>query len=159
MSWFAFHGYNNGQPISASPFDEAELDAVGMHGYATPAQAKANPNSVNIFQAPLVNAAIDDYNNARNISTIQGKVTNAAKGAANAAKVLTNPGDWLKSATGWIGQQNIWVRGGEIVVGILVLYIGLKAAVSPGNPSTTAIGKQGVKSTVSNVKRVAKFVK
>jgi len=97
MAWYAFKGYNNGQAISASAFDGAELNALGMHGYATQQQAQANPNSVNFFQKVVVNAAIDDYNNARDISpTIANNpssptapvkaAVNGAKTAAGAAK-------------------------------------------------------------------------
>lgn len=90
MTWYAFHGYNNGQAIDASAFDGAELNALGMHGYPTQAQAQAKPNSVNVFQAPVVNAAIDDYNNARDISPTQANnptdITAPVKAAVNTGK-------------------------------------------------------------------------
>ena len=131
MSWYAFHGYNNGQPIDASAFDGAELNALGMHGYPTKAQAEAKPNSVNILQKAVVNAAIDDYNNARDISPTQannpsnpaapvqaaaGTAANAAKSAAKSLGTFTIAG---------ISGTNLVVRGGKMVIGAILIFIGI----------------------------------
>src|SRR5258708_21183047 len=58
MTWFAFHGYGT---IDEAGVQEKQLVAAGFHGYATKAQAEANPNSANLLQKLLVNAAEADY--------------------------------------------------------------------------------------------------
>lgn len=144
--WYAFHGYNNGKAINASQFDAGELNLVGMHGYPTEAQAEAKPNSVNIFQATIVNAAIDDANNARDVASAPGNAAKAVGGLAGGAA-----GDVLSAFTKWIGQSNIWVRGAEIVTGLLILYIGLKAVTAPPGATATQISKDTVKHVAKRV--------
>lgn len=135
MTWYAFHGYNNGKAIDASAFDGAELNALGMHGYATEAQAEKNPNDVNVFQAPVVNSAIDDYNNARDISpTVANNptsptapVTAAANGAKTAAKkVVQAAGKVLGNWTiGGISGTNLAIRLVKVIAGGVILIVGL----------------------------------
>lgn len=147
MTWYAFHGYNNGKAINASSIDSGNLDLIGMHGYTTEAAAEKNPNSVNVFQAPVVNAAIDDYNNARDVASAPG---NAAKAAGKAVGGVA--GDVLSGFTKWIGQSNIWVRGAEIVAGLMILYIGLKAVTAPPGTTASQIGRETVKHVVKRVR-------
>jgi len=147
-TWFAFKGYNNNKAINASIFDMTELDAIGMHGYPTEAQANAKPNSVNIFQAPVVNAAIDDANNARDVASAPGNVAGAAgKAVAGGASAVF--GDFTK----WLNQSNLLLRGAEIAAGLLLIYIGVKAAVTPGGATTAArSGKQTAHSAAGALK-------
>lgn len=124
-TWFAFHGYNNGKAINASQFDMAELDALGMHGYPTEADAEAKPNSVNIFQAPIVNAAIDDANNARDVASAPG---NVAKGAANAAKSAAENIPGVSGITGFLGgltSANLWIRIAKGILGGALILLGV----------------------------------
>lgn len=135
MSWYAFHGYNNNKAIDASAFDGAELNALGMHGYPTQAQAEAKPNSVNILQTTVVNAAIDDYNNARDISpTVANNpssptapVTAAANGGKTAAKKVTQAaGNLLGTFTiAGISGTNLVIRGGKMIIGAILIFIGV----------------------------------
>ena len=135
MSWYAFHGYNNNHAIDASAFDGAELNALGMHGYPTQAQAEAKPNSVNFLQTAVVNAAIDDYNNARDISpTVANNPTNPASGAVAAAKggstavkkATQDAGKLLGTFTiGGISGTNLVIRGGKMIIGAILIFIGV----------------------------------
>lgn len=145
--WYAFHGYNNDKAVNASQFDAGELNLIGMHGYPTQAQAEAKPNSVNVFQAPIVNAAIDDANNARDVASAPGNAAKAVGGVASTAV-----GDALSSFTKWIGQPNIWVRGAEIIAGLMILYIGLKAVTAPPGTSASQIGSETMKHVVKRVR-------
>jgi len=145
MSWYAFHGYNNGQAIDASAFDGAELNALGMHGYATQAQAQANPNDVNIVQAPVVNAAIDDYNNARDISPTQANNPSnpaapakaAANTAASAAKnALTSTFNLtFGNTTGLLGRII------KVVLGAVLLISGIIRMTGTDKAALGAAGK------------------
>jgi hypothetical protein len=137
-TWYAFRGYNNGQAISASAFDSAELNALGFHGYPTQASAAAKPNSVNLLQAPIVNAAIDDANNARDVASSPG---NAGKAAAAAAGVpltgLAAVGDFFQRLT----QGSTWLRIAEGLLGIILLAVGI-ARMTHAVPIATAIARK-----------------
>jgi len=146
MAWYAFHGYNNNKAVNVSSFDAAELSTLGMHGYATQALAESHPNSVNVFQAPVVNAAIDDANNARDVASAPGNAAKAVAGGAESAI--------LSPLTKWLGQSNIWLRGAEIIAGLMILYIGLKAVTAPPGATAGQIAQQSAKHTVKNVRRV-----
>ena len=159
MAWYAFKGYNNGKAISASAFDGAELNALGMHGYATAAIAQVNPNSVNVFQAPVVNAAIDDYNNARDISPTQANnptdPTAPVKAAANTAtKAAAAVGSGtVDDLVNFLKQGSIWERGAEIIAGLIILYVGLKAVATPAGQ---APAQRSIKDTAATVAKVVK---
>lgn len=159
MSWYAFKGYNNGKPIAASAFDGAELDALGMHGYATATQAQAHPNSVNLLQKVVVNAAIDDYNNARDISPTQANnPSNPAAPVQAAANTATKAVESLGSGTvddviNFLKQSNIWERGAEIVAGLILLYVGVKAITTPAGQAPAS---RGIKDTAATVAKVVK---
>lgn len=127
MVWYAFKGYNNGKAVNASTFDSTELRMLGFHGYGTEAQAESHPNSVPGFPNPLaaiaipvVNAAIDDANNARDVASAPG----------NAAKALTGTGS-IDDLINFVKQGGIWTRVAEVGVGGILLYVGLKALTTP----------------------------
>jgi hypothetical protein len=61
VTWFAFHGYPT---IDLAGSQEKEATSIGFHGYSTQAEAEANPNSVNIVQAPILNMLETDYSYA-----------------------------------------------------------------------------------------------
>lgn len=144
MAWYAFKGYNNNQPINASAFDGSILNALGMHGYPTAAQAKAKPNSVGWWQIVSVNAAIDDANNARDVASAPG---NAAKAAANAVTGgLPAIGDFFHR----LSQKATWERVGEIALGALLLYVGLKAITTPSGQNPA---RQTIKDTAGTITR------
>jgi hypothetical protein len=149
-TWYAFKGYNNNKAVNVSQFDIAELTALGFHGYLTQAQAEAKPNSVPGFPNPLavvaipvVNAAINDANNARDVASAPGNAANAAASAAAGAVP-----DVAGSLINFIKQGTIWERVVEVAIGGILLYIGLKAMTGvniPSGPSTvTKVAKKAV---------------
>jgi hypothetical protein len=79
--------------------------------------------------------------NVPGLTQIQGGL-NTATGA------ITSTGNVISDLTHFLTQPNIWLRAAEVVAGFLLLYIGLKAAVSPGGvqPATRSAG-QTAKST------------
>lgn len=119
-NWYAFKGYNNNKAVNVSAFDGAELNALGMHGYPTQADAEAKPNSVNIFQATFVNAAINDANNARDVASAP---KNAAKAAAKAVPKI--PG--ISNVTDFLGgltSANLWIRVAKGIIGGALILLG-----------------------------------
>lgn len=129
-TWFAFKGYNNDKAINASVFDTTELDALGFHGYPTEAEANAKPNSVPGFPNPLaaiaipvVNAAIDDANNARDVKSAPG---NAAKAVADKAKqAIPGGADAIGNFFGSLAKSDTWTRILKVVIGGVLMIVGL----------------------------------
>lgn len=123
MFWVAFKGYNNGNPISLGFAEQLEAEAFGMHGYPTATLAKAHPNAVNLVDKAQVNAWIIANND------ITG---NPGKDLANAAKNLPGVGS-IDDAINWLKDnwESIGIRIGETLVGLVLLYIGLKAVTTP----------------------------
>jgi hypothetical protein len=76
----------------------------------------------------------------------------AALGKDLAGKATSLPTDATEGAASgiinFIKQGSIWERGAEVIIGILVLYIGLKAIATPGGASA---GARGVKDTASSL--------
>lgn len=129
-TWFAFKGYNNGKAVNVSTFDMTELDALGFHGYPSEAEANAKPNSVPGFPNPLaaiaipvVNAAIDDANNARDVKSAPG---NAAKAVADKAKQVVPGGiDAIGKFFGNLTKSDTWTRILKVVIGGVLMVVGL----------------------------------
>lgn len=161
--WYAFKGYNNGKAIAASVFDSGELEALGMHFYPTQAEAQAKPNSVTFYQVPVVNAAIDDYNNARDVpggtslANNPASPTAAAKSAASAAsKAVPIPGVGnVDDLINWLKQGAIWERVGEVAVGLILLYAGIKAIATPAGQNPA---KKTFKDTAKHVAKAAAII-
>lgn len=83
-----------------------------------------------------------------------GGLGNTGSGITNTAGNLTGinaVGDFFSRLT----EKGIWVRVGEVLAGVLILYVGLKAVTAPQGASARQIANHGAKSTV---KRVAKVV-
>lgn len=102
MTWFAFQGYNKGNPIDLAGAQEKEAVSFGFHGYGTAAQAKAHPNSVNLLQKPFVNAIIADAAAATRTGTQPGGPNNIFNIPGNVANSVLDR--WLKSLGGAIGS-------------------------------------------------------
>jgi hypothetical protein len=112
----------------------------------------------NASAAAAAAAATKEFPGAATPTTTGITAGRIAAVASQEAGTAINPGDWLKSLTGWVGQQNIWLRGAEIVAGLMILYIGLKAVTAPASASARQIGKGTVRSTASNVRKVVTHV-
>ena len=148
MAWYAFSGYNNGQAIDASAFDGAELNALGMHGYPTQAEAQAKPNSVSIFEAPVVNAAIDDYNNARDISPTvadnPSDITAAGAAAGNTAVNAAKDAAKAAAGSGWNltfgNTTGLLGRTIKVALGAALLIMGIARMTGAGTAIKNAAG-------------------
>lgn len=130
---------------------EKEAVALGFHGYSTQAQAMANPNSVPDWNLPVVaglNALETAYKQEGGASGLAG-----ANSPVNLGAITSDAGnvaDFLTRLT----SPHTWLRVGEFTAGLLLLYVGLKAVITPGN---APVARQTVSRTAKTVaKRVAK---
>jgi hypothetical protein len=144
MTWYAFQGYNNNKAIDIAGVQEKEATVFGFHGYATESQAEANPNSVNIFQAPFVNLIIADYHvavstqsqpggkNASNVGIV-GAISNAANGLGLPSFA------GIDSFFGTLEQASTWLRILEVALGVVLIGVSLGKITGAGNIITKAI--------------------
>lgn len=110
MTWFAFKGYPD---INATGLEEKELVAAGFHGYATQAEADANPNSVLFGPQSVI---ID--------SLRAGNATNPANLPQHAANIVGSAlGGGLNLTVG--NTHNLLNRGLKIVFGGILIAAGV----------------------------------
>jgi hypothetical protein len=163
VTWYAFSGLNGGQAIDLAGSQEKEATSLGFHGYATAAAAQANPNSTNLLTRYAADAFIADYKAAvaeqaqpggtnANILNPATAVSAGATGVASEAKnLIPGVGD-IDDLINFVKQGNIWERGAEIVAGLILLYVGIKAIATPTGQSP---GQRSVKDTAKRIAEVA----
>lgn len=157
MTWFAWKGYNGGKAVDIAGTQEKQAVILGFHGYATQAQAQANPNDVaglipdpilGAAQEEFVNAIIADYGFAKKAGEQPGgpnanilNPVNDAKGdlsyAKNTIPGLAQIGDFFSRLT----EANTWLRIGEGILGIVLIAIGI-ARLTNAVPAATAIASK-----------------
>lgn len=152
MTWFAFHGYPT---INEAGAQEKELVAFGFHGYNTEREANAHPNSVNFLTKYIVDLAEADYAAAQKTHSAPGEANasnpwaQATQGAGLAP--LADIGNFFHALV----QPHTWARVGEVVLGGILIYAGVKA-LSSG--STVNRGVRSAGSTVTKpVRKAAKI--
>lgn len=132
MTWFAFKGYGT---VDVAGVQEKDLTAAGFHGYATEAQANANPNSVNILQKVLVNEIELDYQTALK--------TQSQPGGANASNPLAQAEQGVLS--GWnlqiSGISGWFLRGLKVLFGGVMMVIGISHMLGLDNKITQLAGQ------------------
>ena len=123
MTWFVvkWDGQTYAEDLTGAA--EKTLVALGIHGYATEAEAEAHPQTMNDIQASLggANALAGVSGSATNIATPGGVVTGGATTAAAATTAL-----------GWL--QSIFTRANAIRLaeGVLGLALVLVAVAKLG---------------------------
>jgi hypothetical protein len=129
MTWFAFKGYNNNQPIDVAGSQEKEIVALGFHGYGTAALAAKSPNSVNILDGWIVDAAIEDYQAAVKENAQPGGANSSnPAGAAVQDAASSIPGlAQIASFFADITQAATWERVAEVLAGVIIVYVALKS--------------------------------
>lgn len=117
-------------------------------GHAMLAAGYVGPFDWANAQAAVIGAKFEAGNAAGTAGAL-GTVQNAAGAASGAVSNLgglSAIGDFFNRLT----QSNTWLRVGEVVVGVLILYIGLKATTAQ-----TPVGN-AVKSATAPVKKAAR---
>lgn len=132
MTWFAFQGLNNGQAIDLAGTQEKQAVVEGFHGYATQAQAQANPNAVNVVTQVFADAFIADYKIAvaeqaqpggknANVLNPATAASAAATGIASQIPGLAQVGTFFTT----LGSKNLWMRAAKVIIGGALLLIGV----------------------------------
>lgn len=163
MTWFDIKYGGQTYVENVTGGNEKSLVALGFHGYATQAQAVANPNSANAGQMLFAsNILAGNPTGGVNTPSPPGTSTVAGAGAAAAGAVnplsyLGNIGDFFYRLT----QGATWLRVGEVAVGILLIYVGVKASTtSLPTAGKAAAGHVGKQASVGNqvIKGIAKAI-
>lgn len=127
MTWYDINWDGQTYLLDLSGAQEKTLTALGIHGFATQAQAQANPQTMNDVQAALggAQALAGTSGSATNIPTPGGVAT----GAGAAAATAFSWGEFVSR----LENPHLWLRVAEAVVGIAFLVIGLNHLL--GNPA------------------------
>lgn len=145
--WYAFKGYNAGKAVSlpVGPAGTYEADLYGFHGYATAAEAQANPNSVP--GANILNPVSDLER-----QQVAGWVSNAqasASGTAAGPVVSEVPGAGavvsdtatIASFLGSLSNSGTWIRVSKVVIGGVLVIVGLARLTGAGKVVESVAGK------------------
>jgi hypothetical protein len=129
MTWYdiKFQGQTYVENITGT--GEKILSGLGIHGYATEAEARAHPQTMNVLQGAAGGANVLAGVTAAPGVLQPGEVAAGAGTAANAAPSVT---DFLKGLT----SRQLWVRLAEGVLGVALILVAV-AELGKG----TAIGK------------------
>jgi hypothetical protein len=126
MTWYDIRW--NGQTYleNLSGADEKTLTALGIHGYATEAEAEANPQTMNDLQAALGGAQVlAGYSgSATNIPTPGSVATGAGSAASTASNTLSGL-DAIGAFFNKLGEANTWLRIIKVVIGGVLVISGL----------------------------------
>jgi hypothetical protein len=127
MTWFAFQGY---PAVDLAGAQEKEAVALGFHGYATEAQANANPNSVNVLNKIYVDLIEADYSTALKDQSEPGGVNASNPLGQATAGALQGWGLHISGISGW------FLRGLKVVLGSILMIIGIAKLTGADNQVT-----------------------
>lgn len=136
MTWYVIRWDGQTYTENLAGAAEKTLTALGIHGYATEAEAQAHPQTMNDLQAALggAQALAGTSGSATNIATPGG----VAAGAGAAASDTTSVASFLSRLT----NPHLWLRVAEFLVGAAFLIIGLNALLhNPAGKVARAVPK------------------
>lgn len=157
MTWYTFKdwiwtsGPQKGKLkiYNVTGIDNIELEATGAHGYPTEKDSLQKPNAFpSVAQEALLAmfSAQAAYPIGGGVGGAQTPTPSATAGAKDAIKKLGT--GTIDDLINWLTQGSLWTRVGEFAIGGILLYVGLKAAVSPSGQD---VGKRTFKQTVKTV--------
>jgi hypothetical protein len=136
MTWYVIKWDGQTYTENISGADEKVLTGLGIHGYATEAEAQANPQTMNDAQAALggAQALAGVSGSATNIPTPGGTAAGAGQAASTASSIDS-------AVTGFLGdltQRALWLRVAKIVVGVALIIAGVVQLTHAQNIVATA---------------------
>jgi hypothetical protein len=124
MTWFAFKGLNGNKAVNLSGLEEKMAAADGFHGYATEAEAEAQPNSLNPLTSIEAKAFIPGTFANNPAGAVAGAAGNAAASAAKAATSGLGLGN-LDAFFSTLTNKLIWIRISEVALGLVLIAVGV----------------------------------
>jgi hypothetical protein len=130
MTWFDIHYQGVVYVENLTGADEKVLTGLGFHGYATQLEAQAHPQNANFAQMLIAANVLAGHPTSGVNTPGSPAIANTAQGAGavTAANPLGAIGDFFYRLT----EGSTWVRVAEFAVGAMLIYVGVKAVVSPG---------------------------
>jgi hypothetical protein len=126
MTWYDIKWGGQTYVENLSGADEKTLTALGIHGYATQAEAEANPQTMNFIQAAAggASALAGVSGSATNITTPGGVVTGGGATAA-ATGGIDDFLQYPQKVLAWISNRSNIVRVAKVVIGGTMILVGL----------------------------------
>ena len=137
MTWYAFKDPRF-PPMNVAGVQEKLLTAWGFHGYATRLQAQAHPNSTNFANEFVIATMERDYSLAVQTGEQPGGPN------SNLGKAFTDPGGFIAGTARsellhGFNWQNILVRIGEVLLGIVLVGVGVARLTGIDNTVSKAL--------------------
>jgi hypothetical protein len=149
MTWYDinFNGQNYVENLTGA--SQKTMSILGIHGYATEAEAQQHPQTMNTLQglAGGAQALAGVSGSATNIPTPGGVVTGAGGTGAAAGTAISDAAavtDFLAR----LQEPNTWLRIAEAIVGGVFLFIAIKSMTAPVTAPVTRSVKSGVGTAV-----------
>jgi hypothetical protein len=139
MTWYDIKWDGQTYVENLSGAAEKTLTGLGIHGYATQAEAEANPQTMNDVQAALGGAqALAGYSgSSTNIPTPGGVAIGAGATASTAANAIPGLSQFFNALT----QINTWIRVAKVIIGGTLLIISLAHMTGAENAVASAARK------------------
>jgi hypothetical protein len=116
MTWYRIEFQGQTYIENLTGADEKILSGLGIHGYATEAEAQAHPQTMNVLQGAAGGANVLAGTTAAPGVAQPGEIAAGAGGVASAAPDV---GSVLKGLT----SRELWVRVAEGVLGLALLLV------------------------------------
>jgi hypothetical protein len=130
VTWYVVRFQGQVYTENLTGTDEKTMSALGIHGYATEAEARQHPQSMNVLQGAL--------GGANALAGVSGSVTNiptpggAVQGGSAVAATVPTVGDFLAR----LESGTLWQRVAEVVIGGVLLVVAVKGMVPAGVQQT-----------------------
>lgn len=124
MTWFAFQGLNGNKAVNLTGLTEKMAAADGFHGYATEAEAEAQPNSLNPLTSIEAKSFIPGTFANNPAKSVAGAAGNAVGSAAQSAASDLGLGS-LDAFFSTLTNKLIWIRISEVALGIVLIAVGV----------------------------------
>lgn len=135
MTWFDISWKGSDYILNVTGAQEKTLTLLGIHGYATEAEAKANVQSMNALQAAAGGANILAGVVALPGIDQPGAIAQGAGTTAAAAKSTLTGINTVGAFLAKLGQASLWLRIAEVALGLVLVAVGVAKVVPAFTPA------------------------
>lgn len=138
LTWYDIRWQGSNYVFQVGGAQEKTLTLLGIHGYATEAQAKAHVQTMNALQAAAGGANILAGTTAGPAIVQPGNIAQGAGAAAAAGETVGGFLARLESAA-------LWLRVAEVALGLVLVAVGVAKIVPAFTPAQMIAKQVGVK--------------
>ena len=145
MTYYDIRWNGSDYKFSVGGAQEKTLSILGIHGYATAAEAARHVQTMNALQAAAGGANILAGVVAGPGILQPGNIAQGAGAAGAAAAAVPSGLNAIGAFFTRLGQASLWLRIGEVVLGIVLVAVGASKIVPAFTPAQMIAKRVGVK--------------